>query len=149
MGNSVSRVGGSAQVKAMRAVAGRLRLDLAQFRELAAFAMFAGELDKSTQAMLAKGERLTELLKQPQFQPLPMEKQVILIFAGTNGYLDPVPVSEVRRYEKDLYSFLDLRQGDLLRQVAEQKDIKGELTDKIKAVLAEFAEVFQTEKPAA
>ena len=149
VGNSVSRVGGSAQVKAMRAVAGRLRLDLAQFRELAAFAMFAGELDKSTQAMLAKGERLTELLKQPQFQPLPMEKQVILIFAGTNGYLDPVPVSEVRRYEKDLYSFLDLRQGDLLRQVAEQKDIKGELTDKIKAVLAEFAEVFQTEKPAA
>ena len=149
VGNSVSRVGGSAQVKAMRAVAGRLRLDLAQFRELAAFAMFAGELDKSTQAMLAKGERLTELLKQPQFQPLPMEKQVIAIFAGTNGYLDPVPVAEVRRYEKDLYSFLDLRHGDLLRHVAEQKDIKGELTDKIKAVLAEFAEVFQTEKPAA
>jgi F-type H+-transporting ATPase subunit alpha len=149
VGNSVSRVGGSAQVKAMRAVAGRLRLDLAQFRELAAFAMFAGELDKSTQAMLAKGERLTELLKQPQFQPLPMEKQVIVIFAGTNGYLDPVPVSEVRRYEKDLYSFLDLRHGDLLRQVAEKKDIKGELTDKIKAALAEFAEVFQTEKPAA
>src|ERR671919_1947934 len=101
VGNSVSRVGGSAQVKAMRAVAGRLRLDLAQFRELAAFAMFAGELDKSTQAMLAKGERLTELLKQPQFQPLPLEKQVILIFAGTNGYLDPIPVSEVRRYEKE------------------------------------------------
>jgi F-type H+-transporting ATPase subunit alpha len=149
VGNSVSRVGGSAQVKAMRAVAGRLRLDLAQFRELAAFAMFAGELDKSTQAMLAKGERLTELLKQPQFQPLPMEKQVIAIFAGTNGYLDPVPVSEVRRYEKDLYSFLDLRHGDLLRQVAEKKDIKGELTDRIKAALAEFAEVFQTEKPAA
>jgi F-type H+-transporting ATPase subunit alpha len=149
VGNSVSRVGGSAQVKAMRAVAGRLRLDLAQFRELAAFAMFAGELDKSTQAMLAKGERLTELLKQPQFQPLPMEKQVIAIFAGTNGYLDPVPVPEVRRYEKELYSFLDLRHPDLLRQVAEKKDIKGELTDRIKAALGEFAEMFQAEKPAA
>jgi F-type H+-transporting ATPase subunit alpha len=149
VGNSVSRVGGSAQVKAMRAVAGRLRLDLAQFRELAAFAMFAGELDKSTQAMLAKGERLTELLKQPQFQPLPMEKQVIAIFAGTNGFLDPVPVAEVRRYEKELYSFLDLRHPDLLRQVAEKKDIKGELTEKIKAVLTEFADVFQAEKPAA
>jgi F-type H+-transporting ATPase subunit alpha len=149
VGNSVSRVGGSAQVKAMRAVAGRLRLDLAQFRELAAFAMFAGELDKSTQAQLAKGERLTELLKQPQFQPLSMEKQVVAIFAGTNGYLDPVPVAEVRRYEKELYSFLDLRHADLLKQVAEKKDIKGELTEKIKAVLTEFGEVFQTEKPAA
>jgi F-type H+-transporting ATPase subunit alpha len=149
VGNSVSRVGGSAQVKAMRAVAGRLRLDLAQFRELAAFAMFAGELDKSTQAMLAKGERLTELLKQPQYQPLPLEKQVILIFAGTNGYLDPIPVSEVRRYEKELYSFLDLRHPEILKELAEKKDIKGELTDRIKAVLMEFGEVFQTEKSAA
>jgi len=149
VGNSVSRVGGSAQVKAMRAVAGRLRLDLAQFRELAAFAMFAGELDKSTQAMLAKGERLTELLKQLQFQPLPMEKQVLIIFAGTNGYLDPVPVPEVRRYEKELYSFLDLRHPEILKAVAEKKDIKGDLTERIKAVLAEFGEVFQTEKSAA
>jgi F-type H+/Na+-transporting ATPase subunit alpha len=149
VGNSVSRVGGSAQVKAMRAVAGRLRLDLAQFRELAAFSMFAGELDKSTQAQLAKGERLTELLKQPQFQPLTMEKQVILIFAGTNGFLDPIPVPEVRRYEKELYSFLDLRHPDLLKAVAEKKDIKGELTEKIKAVLTEFGEVFPAEKPAA
>jgi F-type H+-transporting ATPase subunit alpha len=149
VGNSVSRVGGSAQVKAMRAVAGRLRLDLAQFRELAAFAMFAGELDKSTQAQLAKGERLTELLKQPQFQPLPMEKQVILIFAGTNGYLDPIPVPEVRRYEKELYSFLDLRHPEILKEVAEKKDIKGELTEKIKAVLVEFGETFQTEQSAA
>jgi F-type H+/Na+-transporting ATPase subunit alpha len=149
VGNSVSRVGGSAQVKAMRAVAGRLRLDLAQFRELAAFAMFAGELDKSTQAMLAKGERLTELLKQLQFQPLPMEKQVAIIFAGTNGYLDPIPVTEVRRYEKELYSFLDLRHPEILKQIAEKKDIKGELTDKLKAVFTEFGEVFQTEKPAA
>jgi F-type H+-transporting ATPase subunit alpha len=149
VGNSVSRVGGSAQVKAMRAVAGRLRLDLAQFRELAAFAMFAGELDKATQAMLAKGERLTELLKQPQFQPLTMEKQVIAIFAGTNGYLDAIPVAEARRYEKELYSFLELRHTDLLKAVAEKKDIKGELTEKIKVVLGEFGEVFQAEKPAA
>jgi F-type H+/Na+-transporting ATPase subunit alpha len=149
VGNSVSRVGGSAQVKAMRAVAGRLRLDLAQFRELAAFAMFAGELDKSTQAMLAKGERLTELLKQPQFQPLSMEKQVLLIFAGTNGYLDPIPVSEVKRYETELYAFLELRHGDLLKEVAQKKDIKGELTERIKAALTEFGEQFRTERPAA
>src|SRR5881409_379873 len=99
VGNSVSRVGGSAQVKAMKAVAGRLRLDLAQFRELAAFAMFASDLDKATQSMLAKGQRMTEVLKQDQYSPLPMEKQVAILFAATNGYLDPYPVSEARRYE--------------------------------------------------
>jgi len=151
VGNSVSRVGGSAQVKAMKQVAGRLRLDLAQFRELAAFSQFGSDLDKATQQMLAKGERLTEILKQDQYQPLPMEKQVVIIFAATNGYLDPYPVPECRRYEKELYAFLDARYAALLKALAEKKDLKGEPTEKLKAALAEFAEVFQvrTEEPEA
>jgi F-type H+-transporting ATPase subunit alpha len=148
VGNSVSRVGGSAQIKAMRAVAGRLRLDLAQFRELAAFSMFASELDKSTQATLARGQRLTEILKQDQYDPLPVEKQVTIIFAAANGYLDGFPVSEGRRYERELYSFLEARQPTLLKDVAEKKDIKGELTDRLKAALQEFAGVFQAAAPA-
>jgi F-type H+-transporting ATPase subunit alpha len=143
VGNSVSRVGGSAQVKAMKAVAGRLRLDLAQFRELAAFAMFAGDLDKATQGMLAKGERLTEILKQNQYEPLSMEKQVIIIYAATNGFLDAYPVAVGRRYEAELYRFLDLRHGPLLQQLAEKKDLKGEIGDQVKAALTEFADVFQ------
>jgi len=143
VGNSVSRVGGSAQVKAMKAVAGRLRLDLAQYRELAAFAMFASDLDKATQNMLARGQRLTEILKQNQYQPLPMEKQVSIIFAATNGYLDPYPVSAARRYEEELYRFLDTRHPEILKAIAEKKDIKGEPTDKLKAALEEFAGVFQ------
>ena len=128
VGNSVSRVGGSAQVKAMKAVAGRLRLDLAQYRELAAFAMFASDLDKSTQAMLARGQRLTEILKQDQYSPLPMEKQIVIIFAATNGYLDALPVADCRRYEKELYS-LPRRapRRRSCKQIAEKKDIKGEL----------------------
>jgi F-type H+/Na+-transporting ATPase subunit alpha len=151
VGNSVSRVGGSAQVKAMKQVAGRLRLDLAQFRELAAFSQFGSDLDKATQQMLAKGERLTEILKQDQYQPLPMEKQVVILFAATNGYLDPYPVAECRRYEKELYAFLDARYAGLLKELAEKKDLKGEPTEKLKAALAEFAEVFQvrTEEPEA
>jgi F-type H+-transporting ATPase subunit alpha len=126
VGNSVSRVGGSAQVKAMKAVAGRLRLDLAQFRELAAFAMFASDLDKSTQNMLARGQRLTEILKQLQYSPLPMEKQVLIIFAASNGYLDKYPVSAARRYEEELYRFMDTRHPEILKETADKKDIKGE-----------------------
>ena len=144
VGNSVSRVGGSAQVKAMKAVAGRLRLDLAQYREMAAFAMFAGDLDKATQSMLAKGERLTEILKQDQYEPLPMEKQVFIIFAATNGFLDAYPVADGRRYERELYQFLDLRHGGLLKDLAQQKDIKGEIGERMKAALKEFAETFQS-----
>jgi F-type H+-transporting ATPase subunit alpha len=145
VGNSVSRVGGSAQVKAMKAVAGRLRLDLAQYRELAAFAMFASDLDKATQNMLARGQRLTEILKQNQYAPLPMEKQVLIIFAATNGFLDVYPVSTARRYEEELYRFMDTRHPEILKEMAQKKDIKGELTDKLKAVLEEFAKVFQAE----
>ncbi len=143
VGNSVSRVGGSAQTKAMKSVAGRLRLDLAQFRELAAFAMFAGDLDKATQAMLAKGERLTEILKQSQYSPLSMEKQVLIIFAATNGYLDRYPVADCRRYERELYTYMDAHHGALLKEMAEKKDIKGELTERLKQALEEFGPIFQ------
>jgi F-type H+-transporting ATPase subunit alpha len=151
VGNSVSRVGGSAQVKAMKQVAGRLRLDLAQYRELAAFAQFGSDLDKATQQMLAKGQRMTEILKQEQYAPLPMEKQVIIIFAATNGYLDRYPVAECRRYEKELYAFLDARYAALLKELADKKDLKGELTEKLKKSLDEFAEIFEvrTEEPEA
>ena len=145
VGNSVSRVGGSAQTKAMKAVAGRLRLDLAQYRELAAFAMFASDLDKSTQAQLAKGRRLTEILKQDQYSPLPEAKQVAIIFAATNGYLDPVPVEQCGRYEREFLPFLDTRHPELLKAIAEKKDIKGELTDQLHAACKEFAELFTIE----
>jgi F-type H+/Na+-transporting ATPase subunit alpha len=142
-GNSVSRVGGSAQVKAMKAVAGRLRLDLAQYREMAAFAMFASDLDKSTQAMLARGQRTTEILKQDQYQPMPVEKQIAIIFAATGGFLDAIPVPDCRRYEKELLAWMDRNQAALLADIREKKDIKGELSERLKAALTEFASVFQ------
>jgi F-type H+-transporting ATPase subunit alpha len=143
VGNSVSRVGGSAQVKAMKGVAGRLRLDLAQYRELAAFAMFASDLDKNTQAQLARGQRMTEILKQDQYQPLPVEKQVVIIYAATGGFLDALAVSDCRRYEKELYSWLEMSKGALLSEIAEKKDLGGPLGEKLKAALTEFAAVFQ------
>jgi F-type H+-transporting ATPase subunit alpha len=143
VGNSVSRVGGSAQVKAMKGVAGRLRLDLAKYRELAAFAMFASDLDKSTQAQLARGQRMTEVLKQDQYQPLPVEKQVIIVYAATGGFLDALAVSDCRRYEKELYSWLDMRKGALVSEIAEKKDLGGPLGEQLKAALTEFAGVFQ------
>jgi F-type H+-transporting ATPase subunit alpha len=146
VGNSVSRVGGSAQVKAMKAVAGRLRLDLAQYRELAAFAMFAGDLDKATQATLARGQRLTEILKQNQYEPLAVEKQIGIIYAATNGFLDAVPVADCRRYEKELNAFLDGRRPEVLKAVAEKRDLKGEVGDNLKAALEEFAASFQPTK---
>src|SRR5438067_1930639 len=131
VGNSVSRVGGSAQIKAMRQVAGSLRLDLAQYRELAAFAQFGSDLDKATQAQLHRGQRLVEILKQPQYQPLPVEKQVAIIFAGTNGYLDPIAIGDVRAYEEELYRFLDSRHSGILTGIAGKKQVddalKGEL----------------------
>jgi F-type H+-transporting ATPase subunit alpha len=143
VGNSVSRVGGSAQVKAMKGVAGRLRLDLAQYRELAAFAMFASDLDKNTQAQLSRGQRMTEILKQDQYQPLPVEKQIIIVYAATNGFLDPLAVSDCRRYEKELYTWLDMSKGALVAELAEKKDLGGPLGEKLKAALTEFAGVFQ------
>jgi F-type H+-transporting ATPase subunit alpha len=148
VGNSVSRVGGSAQVKAMKAVAGRLRLDLAQYREMAAFAMFASDLDKSTQALLSRGQRVTEILKQDQYQPLTVARQIAIVFAATNGFLDKLPVSDCRRYERELYSFLDARQPTLLKDIQEKKDIKGELTERLKAALTEFGDVFRPSEKA-
>jgi F-type H+-transporting ATPase subunit alpha len=126
----------------MKTVAGRLRLDLAQYREMAAFAMFASDLDKSTQAMLARGQRTTEILKQDQYQPVAVEKQIAVIFAATGGFLDPIPVADCRRYERELLAFLDRSHGPLLAEIREKKDIKGELSEKLKAALAEFASVF-------
>jgi F-type H+/Na+-transporting ATPase subunit alpha len=142
VGNSVSRVGGSAQVKAMRQVAGTLRLDLAQFRELAAFAQFGSDLDKATLNQLNRGRRLVEVLKQPQYQPLPVEKQVIIIYAATNGYLDPVPVEQVRAYETELFQFLDTRQGPLVDALREKKQLDDDVKAALNAALEEFGKSF-------
>jgi F-type H+-transporting ATPase subunit alpha len=142
VGNSVSRVGGSAQVKAMRQVAGSLRLDLAQYRELAAFAQFGSDLDKATQNQLNRGRRLVEILKQPQYHPLPVEKQVIIIYAATNGYLDNVDVEHLRVYETELYQFLDTRKPQLLSGLAEQKQIDDAIKADLNQSLKEFGETF-------
>src|SRR5499425_458490 len=127
VGNSVSRVGGSAQIKAMRQVAGTLRLDLAQYRELAAFAQFGSDLDKSTQAQLNRGARLVEILKQPQYDPLPVERQVAIIYAGTNGFLDNIAVPEVRNFESELYQFIETRYPRLFTDIRDRKQLDDEL----------------------
>src|ERR1700723_1550705 len=143
VGISVSRVGGNAQIKAMRQVAGTLRLDLAQYRDLAAFAQFGTEqLDKATQAQLLRGARLTELLKQDQYQPLTVEQQVFVIFAGTNGYLDKLEVTDVRRFEKELLSFLDTNYGPTLRKLAEKQAIDDALRAEMLEALDAFKERF-------
>ena len=123
VGNSVSRVGGSAQIRAMRQVAGTLRLDLAQYRELAAFAQFGSDLDKSTQAQLTRGARLVEILKQPQYEPLAVERQVAIIFAGTNGYLDGVALGEIHAFESELYKFIETRYPQIFRDIKEKKQL--------------------------
>ncbi len=143
VGNSVSRVGGSAQVKAMRQVAGSLRLDLAQYRELAAFAQFGSDLDKSTQAQLNRGARLVEVLKQPQYRPLPVEKQVLIIYAGNNGYLDGLSTGEVRRYEDEVFRFLEARRPGVLTTLAAKKAIDDELKGEVDGALKEFARDFK------
>ena len=142
VGNSVSRVGGSAQIRAMRQVAGSLRLDLAQYRELAAFAQFGSDLDKSTQAQLNRGRRLVEILKQPQYQPLGVEKQVIIIYAATKGFIDPVAIEDVRRYEDDLYRFLETRHPGVLTGIGEKKILDDDLKAAIEAALKEFGQQF-------
>src|SRR5438034_2655662 len=138
VGLSVSRVGGSAQVKAMRQVAGTLRLDLAQYRELAAFAQFGSELDKSSQAQLNRGRHLVEILKQGQFQPLPMEKQIMIVFAGTQGYLDDLPVDQCRKFEEELYRFMDNSQRAVLDEIRTKKALDDALRGKVKAIIEEF-----------
>jgi F-type H+-transporting ATPase subunit alpha len=142
VGNSVSRVGGSAQVKAMRQVAGSLRLDLAQYRELAAFAQFGSDLDKATLNQLNRGRRLVEVLKQPQYQPLAVEKQVIIIYAANTGSLDAVPVERVRDYETELMKFLETRRGDLLASLAERKELNDEIKAGLNQALKEFSDQF-------
>jgi F-type H+-transporting ATPase subunit alpha len=145
----VSRVGGSAQIKAMRQVAGSLRLDLAQYRELAAFAQFGSDLDKATQAQLNRGRRLVEILKQPQYQPLAVEKQVVIIFAATNGFADAVPVEDVRRYEEELYQFLETRHPGLLSGIRDRKILDDELKASLQGALKEFGEAFVPSRQAA
>lgn len=143
VGLSVSRVGGNAQIRAMRQVAGRLRLELAQYRELAVFAKFGSDLDQATLAQLARGSRLVEILKQPQYQPLPVERQVVIIYAATNGYVDRYPESVLGRYERELFEFMEQRHPELLRAIAERKELDQELRRSLDEALREFGEVFR------
>jgi F-type H+-transporting ATPase subunit alpha len=142
VGISVSRVGGSAQIKAMRQIAGKLRLDLAQYRELAAFAQFGSDLDRATQLQLARGQRMVELLKQGQYRPLVVERQIAIIFAGTQGLLDDMPVDQIREFEEFLFGFLDRKHAQVLADIADKKeltdDLRSALTAAINAAKAEF-----------
>jgi len=138
VGLSVSRVGGSAQIKAMKGVAGSLRLDLAQYREMAAFAQFGSELDKATQAQLARGQRMVELLKQGQYQPMSVENQVISIFAGTNGYLDDVPVNRVRQFEEELLDYVTREHPKIQRDIVAKGKLDDELTTDLRNMLTKF-----------
>jgi F-type H+-transporting ATPase subunit alpha len=154
VGLSVSRVGGAAQTNAMKKVAGTLRLDLAQYREKAAFAQFASDLDKATQAQLARGARLVELLKQGQYEPRPVEKQVIILYAGTKGYVDSYPIESLLRYEKELYAFLESRHPAVVKNLREKGNDKkawDEIESQLKAALGEFGKQFvaETSKSAA
>jgi F-type H+-transporting ATPase subunit alpha len=141
-GLSVSRVGGNAQTKAMKKVAGKLRLELAQYRELAAFAQFASDLDKATRAQLARGERLTEILKQPQYSPVPMEDQVMVLYAGTNGFLDQLEVSDIREWELGMYAFMRSRYPGIPQSIASTKDLDKDTEAKLKTALTEYNSQF-------
>ncbi len=143
VGLSVSRVGGAAQTKAMKQVAGKLRLELAQYRELEAFAKFGSDLDKSTQAQLNRGVRLVELLKQPQYQPIPAEKEVMSLYSGTRGFLDSIPVEKVGQYEQQMLAFVERKYPEILAELKEKNIIGDSLDQKMSAALNEFAGVFQ------
>jgi F-type H+-transporting ATPase subunit alpha len=145
VGLSVSRVGGNAQIRAMKQVAGSLRLDLAQYREMAAFAQFGSDLDKATQAQLARGSRLVEILKQSQYKPLPVEKQILVIFAGTNGYLEMYPESALQNYEEELYKLVESQYPEVLKEIREKKALDSDLEKKVKSVLEEFKGKFKAE----
>jgi len=146
VGLSVSRVGGAAQVKAMKQVAGTLRLDLAQYRELAAFAGFGSDLDAATQAQLTRGERLVEILKQPQYQPLPMEKQICILFAGTRGYLDKLPVNTLAEYEQQLYAYIEKNDASIYADLKSKQAIDADLEAKMRKALEAFGESFKAAK---
>ncbi len=148
VGLSVSRVGGNAQTKAMKKIAGRLRLDLAQYRELAAFSQFGSDLDKSTQAQLARGKRLTEILKQGQYKPIAVEQQTLLIFAASNGYLDDIDVPEIGRYEEGLYRYFELHGREALDTLREKGAIDDKLEAQIKKLLEDYKEEFVATAPA-
>jgi F-type H+-transporting ATPase subunit alpha len=142
VGISVSRVGGSAQIKAMKQIAGSLRLDLAQYREMAAFAQFGSDLDPVTQRMLARGGRLVEMLKQGQYQPLPVERQILLIYAGTNGFVDQLSESDLRRYEEELYRFMTNTHPDIFQDMVARRELDDDLRERIDNTLKEFNETF-------
>ncbi|MGA9965695.1 MAG: F0F1 ATP synthase subunit alpha [Terriglobales bacterium] len=146
VGISVSRVGGSAQIKAMRQVAGSMKLELAQYRELAAFAQFGSDLDKATQNQLNRGQRLVEVLKQKQFSPLPFSKQILIIFAGTSGFLDDLPVDQVRDFEADLYEYVDATNPGLLRTIMEKKTLDDNLKAQMTKTIKECKETFVAER---
>jgi F-type H+-transporting ATPase subunit alpha len=146
VGISVSRVGGHAQVKAMKQVAGKLRLDLAQYRELVTFAQFGTELDKASQAQLDRGERLTEVLKQDQYAPLPVEKQILIIYAGNRGFLDEFEVEQIKEYERKLYEFFEKEKATLLKKIAEKSEISADLDEAISSALKEFKVRFKEGK---
>ena len=144
VGISVSRVGGNAQIKAMKKVAGTLKLELAQYRELEAFAKFGSDLDKSTRKTLARGARLVELLKQGQYAPVTIERQVISIFLGTNGYLDDIPVADIKRYEKEILEYFEVKYNDVLETIKKEKQLLDSTVDSIKKAAEEFNAVFKT-----
>jgi F-type H+-transporting ATPase subunit alpha len=148
VGLSVSRVGGSAQIKAMRQVAGTLKLELAQFRELAAFAQFGSDLDKATQAQLNRGKRLVEILKQGQYQPLPFSKQILIIYAGTNGFLDDLAVEDIRDFEADLYKYAETINPGLLNSIMEKKVLDDALKSEMSKLLGDFKQKFVSERQA-
>ena len=142
VGLSVSRVGGNAQTKAMKAVAGRLRLDLAQYRELQAFAQFGSDLDKATQAQLLRGERMTEILKQDQYMPLSLEQQVVIIFVGTNGHLDDLPLDKVKAFEAQLFPYLDKNYGEVIHAIQETRVISDETRTKLDEGVKKYKALF-------
>jgi F-type H+-transporting ATPase subunit alpha len=142
VGISVSRVGSSAQTKAMKKVAGRIKGELAQYREMAAFAQFGSDLDATTQRLLNRGSRLTELLKQPQFSPLRMEEQVCVIYAGVNGYLDPLPVERVRAFEEGLLGTLRTKHGEILKDIRDSRDLSEATTARLKGAVDAYAKAF-------
>jgi F-type H+-transporting ATPase subunit alpha len=144
-GISVSRVGGNAQIKAMKQVAGPLRLSLAQFRELEAFAQFGSDLDAATQRQLARGSRLVEVLKQPQYQPVPVERQVAIIFAVTNGYLDDVDMKHIRQWERDFLDFLEASHGQVLADIRTKKALDDDITNRLKAAITAFKPMFKAD----
>ncbi len=141
-GLSVSRVGGAAQIKAMKKIAAPIRVELAQYRELAAFSQFGSELDEDTREKLAQGERIKEILKQPQYKPMPVQYQVIIIYAATNKYLLDVPTDEITRFEEEFFEFLDTRYPEVPRSIAEEKVISEGTEETLKKAIAEFKAAF-------